>query len=174
MVACDLGDFELRSIGRGGKATAALAEGRRLLAAAEGAEAKAAVQAVIDIIEAKVRCRSKMSFEGNANRLGAVATKMAAVRTEGTPEQLAFIADAESNETITELGEKHGIGITSAHTIFKELMLEGKVTPRTAVQRTLLATHQASMGVPQPQPQPQPQLEPQPETKRQKKTKMGT
>ena len=55
MVACILGSFDLRSIGRGGKATAALAEGYRLLALADGAEAKAAVQAVIDIIEAKVR-----------------------------------------------------------------------------------------------------------------------
>ena len=55
VVACFFGNLDLRTIGVCGKATAALDEGRRRLAAAKGDEAKAAVQAAIDVIEAKAR-----------------------------------------------------------------------------------------------------------------------
>ena len=55
VVTCYCGSLDLGTIGRGCKATEALAEGRRQLAAAKDDEAKAAVQAAIDIVEAKAR-----------------------------------------------------------------------------------------------------------------------
>ena len=55
MVTCRLGSFDLRTIGSNGKATAALAEGKRRLENGAERRAKAAVQAAMDIVKAKAR-----------------------------------------------------------------------------------------------------------------------
>ena len=53
VVTCNLGNIDLLTIGRSGRATEALAEGRRRLEEATDDEAKAGIQAAIDIIKAK-------------------------------------------------------------------------------------------------------------------------
>jgi len=78
---------------------------------------------------------------------------MTALRTDGHPDQLAFIQLAqERGTTISTLAERFEISISSTGRLFDELLLARKITPRTKSQRQKVAKHYGVL-VPQPQPE---------------------
>jgi hypothetical protein len=77
---------------------------------------------------------------------------MTALRTDGHPDQLAFIKMAEERAGLTALAERFEIGMGSTARLYDELLLARKVTPKTSVQRQKLAKHNGVL-VPQPQSQ---------------------
>ena len=77
---------------------------------------------------------------------------MTALRTDGHPDQLAFIQMAEKGASVSTLAERFEISNGSATNLFDELLLARKVTPRTNRQRQKLTEHNGVL-VPQPQSQ---------------------
>ena len=61
----------------------------------------------------------------------AAKASMTALRTDGHPDQLAFIQMAEKGASVSTLAERFEISNGSATNLFDELLLARKVTPGT-------------------------------------------
>ena len=82
----------------------------------------------------------------------ATKASMTALRTDGHPDRLAFIQQAEEGANVRTLAERFKISHGSTVSLFDELLLARKVTPRTNRQRQKLTEHNGVL-VPQPQSQ---------------------